>query len=572
MRIRPRLVLLYMLLLVMMGSAAHAHAEHRGPFEIFSHSCILKSDTPIAFEEAERSTQWNCSPDFRTADAPYVWLRFQLPADSAPELALRGMAAPIDRFTLLARNTDGQMVRTVFEQQDLRRWWTPGNYFAAPLPRDILPESTVYVELQHPSSRLMATELSIQPEVIAESERINRTFLYAACFGILIAVAVLSGLLGYFMHSLEAALHAIFCLCGAGYVLSASSLIFIVVPDLPLWSRLAINYGLLGLGVMLVAPILYLHLEKGIMTRAQKIGLVIAALGSLVAALTLPSSLLFGFKARMVFNLAFVPFIVVMLWIIVSATRRGSRAIVSFALAWAVLTLLATERMMRGTDFYFAPMWFDYLFFFGLAFQALVMTLAIAYQTGTLRKDRDRERVTARMAIETAMTDPLTRLPNRRDFERFDWSRANFVGFIDIDRFKQINDTYGHDVGDQVLQLMARSFGADDATGLVRTWRLGGEEFAFAMRAPSIEAAATAFNRMRNAASAELARKLPQIERAVTVSAGLVAMGPEARQSFRAADMALYRAKSSGRNRLCYETASGGMTTMFPANGNAQAA
>ena len=572
MRFVLRIATLCVLLMGMWSHASHAHVTSDQRFDIFSHSCMLVSETPIGFAEARESGQWNCRPDFRAAEAPYVWLRTTLPDSVGNDLVLRGMAAPVERLTLIVEGADGAVNRTVLNEADLRRHWTPGNYFAAPLPENVAPGATIYIELRQPLSRLMATELSLEAAEKATRERLSRTFFYSLCAGMLILVALLSGVLSYLMRSVSAGLHAIFSLGAAGYVLSASSIVFILAPDLPLWDRQAFSYALLGIGVMMVAPILYLHVDEGTLTRPQKIGLAVGTFGSLVAALALPLSTWFDFNARTVFHLAFIPFIVVLFWIIGSALWRGERSIIGFALAWSALIVLGIERVLRGADFYFAPMWLDYLFFFGLAFQALVMTVAIAYQTQTLRKDRDRERAVALSALETAMTDSLTRLPNRRDFDQFDWQRADFFGFVDLDRFKAINDTYGHDIGDQVLRVMADALSPNDDTGIVRAWRLGGEEFAIAMQAPSIEAAAIAFNRLRGEASARVARDVPQITRPVTVSAGLVALAPDPRKAFRAADVALYRAKTSGRDRLCYQTESGDLATMFPGTGTSQAA
>jgi diguanylate cyclase (GGDEF)-like protein len=161
----------------------------------------------------------------------------------------------------------------------------------------------------------------------------------------------------------------------------------------------------------------------------------------------------------------------------------------------------------------------------------------------------------ARRHRQDAETDPLTGLMNRRAlFERYDHRRLGaFVAVVafDLDNFKQINDSYGHAVGDDVLRLftviMRRN--SRPADQLVR---LGGEEFALVMPRILPENAGRVAEKIR----AELAAEFLQTDMGplrCTVSAG-IAFGAEGGSSFedvlRRADQALYDAKREGRNRV----------------------
>ncbi|MFV8630546.1 diguanylate cyclase [Ralstonia pseudosolanacearum] len=118
----------------------------------------------------------------------------------------------------------------------------------------------------------------------------------------------------------------------------------------------------------------------------------------------------------------------------------------------------------------------------------------------------------------------------------------------DLDHFKRINDTWGHAVGDLALQRFASL-----ATSVMRSsdliGRLGGEEFAVVMSRTTLEEAAGVVERLR-AAVAEADESLPS-GLAMTVSLGMTACHPgdTASEMLRRADLALYRAKESGRNR-----------------------
>ncbi len=159
-----------------------------------------------------------------------------------------------------------------------------------------------------------------------------------------------------------------------------------------------------------------------------------------------------------------------------------------------------------------------------------------------------------------SLTDPLTGLPNRRSTERALASAiavaersggAYAVALLDIDHFKQVNDRYGHDVGDQVLRTIGRvirdSLRPGDHAG-----RWGGEEFLVVLPSTGIEDAGAVVERIRRGVErTEMTR--PDGTLAVTLSAGVSAFPDSvaaADDVVSSADAALYRAKRSGRNAV----------------------
>ena len=155
-------------------------------------------------------------------------------------------------------------------------------------------------------------------------------------------------------------------------------------------------------------------------------------------------------------------------------------------------------------------------------------------------------------------SDALTGLANRRPFAEYlglsmDLARRKQIPtcmlLADIDHFKSINDTYGHDVGDMVLRAMAGMLrSACRARDLAA--RIGGEEFAVLLTATKLEDAVLVAERIRqNIGESPL---LPDGGR-VTVSIGVARYRPnESAHAFmKRADAAMYRAKAGGRNRVC---------------------
>jgi diguanylate cyclase (GGDEF)-like protein len=123
----------------------------------------------------------------------------------------------------------------------------------------------------------------------------------------------------------------------------------------------------------------------------------------------------------------------------------------------------------------------------------------------------------------------------------------HWLGVVDIDHFKQVNDTFGHLIGDEVLLLLSRlmrsSFRFDD-----RLYRFGGEEFVVLMRCGSERDAALAFERLR---ANVVHYQFPQVGH-ITVSVGFTEVQPTDTPSaaFERADKAVYFAKSHGRNQV----------------------
>ncbi len=123
----------------------------------------------------------------------------------------------------------------------------------------------------------------------------------------------------------------------------------------------------------------------------------------------------------------------------------------------------------------------------------------------------------------------------------------HWLGVIDIDHFKRVNDSFGHLIGDEVLLLMSRlmrsSFRFDD-----RLYRFGGEEFVVLMRCVDGEAAAQAFERLRGNVERH---PFPQVGH-ITVSIGFTELKPGDTPSgaFERADKAVYFAKGHGRNQV----------------------
>lgn len=201
----------------------------------------------------------------------------------------------------------------------------------------------------------------------------------------------------------------------------------------------------------------------------------------------------------------------------------------------------------------------------GLFWGDIVITPTVDAQGTTLGyvvviRDISEAHQTQQRLAQDAMTDPLTGLLNRRGLESAiavapattsDGSPASAAWImLDIDHFKRVNDTYGHEAGDTVLQQVAASMKAFARAGDLVA-RLGGEEFVVRLPAATLAVAVSAAERLRaRIEDSELIVGGHRLR--VTASLGVSTQAPGTAWSaaVQAADAALYRAKAAGRNRL----------------------
>ena len=164
-------------------------------------------------------------------------------------------------------------------------------------------------------------------------------------------------------------------------------------------------------------------------------------------------------------------------------------------------------------------------------------------------------------ARRDATIDHLTNLPNRRAFEdvfKTEWVAAQAemeplcLALCDIDFFKNVNDTHGHDTGDRVIRAVAQAL--DRISDSCHVARHGGEEFVLLFRGLDLAGANAALDaaRERFAARHFVDKVSGKAIGGVTFSGGLtdVFAHPDLSSALRSADEALYRAKEAGRNRI----------------------
>ncbi|MCI5075702.1 GGDEF domain-containing protein [Oricola sp.] len=205
----------------------------------------------------------------------------------------------------------------------------------------------------------------------------------------------------------------------------------------------------------------------------------------------------------------------------------------------------------------------------GLLISALMVGIVVfypmirrqAHEHGQWREKAESMEMKSQTFQRAALTDPMTGLQNRRYFDDAlaqymeEFSRIERplgIMILDIDKFKSINDTHGHDIGDEVIKGLADTI-RDYTRHHDITARMGGEEFAIVapnVALPELEKMA---NRLRLAVSSLVFNLGNNVRLKITISVGIAVWdGKETGGTlYKRADENLYAAKRGGRNRVC---------------------
>ena len=294
-------------------------------------------------------------------------------------------------------------------------------------------------------------------------------------------------------------------------------------------------------------PLLASYIERRVIVRQARRLLRLMLPVSLIPIALLPSVVYAG-KLDWLHDLVLLGFACILALGLAEAIRKGSRAALFQAMAWTPalgvgFAALLHELLIGGMMPYYLTAMVA-----AVMLEFVVTAMGVSDGFMRIRHERDRALADMRAAKLATALDPLTNIANRRGLEQHfnssSHSRPNGIAIVDCDHFKQINDRFGHDVGDKVLIAAAGGLQGGD----LFVARLGGEEFVLLVYSENWQdVAETARRRMTIA----IRDAVPDLPYPVTASAGLSAMQPEdtLQTAMKRADRALYAAKESGRNR-----------------------
>ncbi len=505
-----------------------------------------------------QAPQWRCDGSLADYRAPRAMLRFDL-ANSAEAPAW--FTTRVGDFSRIAISVidEGGAVRTASYTMDDAQLLGRGIKFALPLP-DVTDQSRAVV---------VAIDQGWVAPLVGDARLVASADEVRWPYDSLLAIAAICGLLVMpllFDLAFYRVLRARFLLWHwlsvfgmLGLTLATSGLILELV-ELELW-QLSLLFPLGSLvgvcGAAMFAADLF---EEGCLPertrRMLRIAAAITAASSLVYACKFPALREHGIE---VYYLAFLPLIALFFYALIQAMLRGSRAARYQFVACMPIWIVALVRILSNLGWGAAPQDQVLAFSAAIAFELIVTSLGAADRFMILKHERDNARARSAAMEAMAERDPLTGLLNRRAIEaRFaDLQRQGFdtMALLDLDHFKAVNDTHGHQLGDEVLRVCAGALQADGDRDSIAL-RLGGEEFMLLLRGPHARRRA---EELRRAITQCVAERIAALGTPVTASMGVIEMprGGLEPASFAdlyaRADRLLYEAKAAGRDRTLHE-------------------
>ena len=510
---------------------------------------------------------FDCSESKEVTRGPRAWVRMPFQAETiAPgAVEVRGQNNGLTTMQVHAVLDDGTILSSSFSEQQVIDSWRPKGRYGLTVPGTEHPEirsriQQVYVTIDNPPAlnSVMSTELA------SKKKWDDLKLPLSVMFAILCGMAIMPLIYNLFFYgALRYSFmlwHSLMIAATVTYTFSSSGLIFIAFPETSLMTKMLLNHWTLAIGFAASGFFLVRFVEQEkIAPWLQTAILASAMLPVFVTAFVMQIDGGYNVHARAYYHASFLPAFFLVLYAMVHALRRGSKAIWFQVAGWTPIILFGLDRVARGMDLYVGWTVLDYGLYFALVMETIILALGVANRILRLRQQHES---TLRKQVELTLladTDGLTTMNNRRAFERefgrnMHEHRYSHLAIIDIDFFKQVNDRYGHEIGDEVLRVVGREL---EATRHFAA-RIGGEEFTLLLKADSRDNRkkfpANTLTEICETLIRAVHDRVPEIQEPVTFSVGVASIGKRAslRSVMATADRRLYDAKNNGRNQVVW--------------------
>ncbi len=444
------------------------------------------------------------------------------------------------------------------DQFDLHKNWSMGNNlrFAIPMAGSGISRIEVgFRDMDAPG--LMRTIKAMDKADHAEFVQ-NWTVLVAVVIGVLFAAFTYNVFLLTWLHAPFQRWYVVWVAAACSYLMIWSGKILDVFPFMAGPSSARTSFLLVGLLVVSGAAFFFSLIEKDKLPQrlidVGQAGGILVAITSVIAAfdMVFPAA----YTDRM-FNFAMVIVTITLTIGCGFAAIRGSRAIWYYLAGWLPALALLGARIARNFDLLPQDDIIDKAGFEALAWEALILSLAIADRFRQLRREADATDSERRTLLRVATTDSLTGLGNRSLFQSLLERATPYVGgldvvAVDIDFLKQTNDMAGHDAGDALIVAVAERLRAAAGPSATIT-RIGGDEFVILLEGEARQRLDAV--RQMIALSAGVPLRHAGYDLTISICAGHAA-DPDGNANLQTvhklADLALYRAKAEGRG--CWRT------------------
>lgn len=554
---------------IMLPNSAHANNQTSNIINIADEICTLTGHKDADYKFLLRQkNQWDCSEDKFSKATDYLWLMADI-SDVQKQFSdpvIRMRTSRHGDVQWVRHFTDGEIItENITLEQMNDKWRTPYAIAVDISDNKGRKAQSIAIGIEKPwdPQNWQGIEILERDNDIALNNRNNQ---FNALFsGLLFAPILLNLVIFVIIKQRFIIYHSLMVVGIMVNHISWSGQLFDIIPSATMADRSIISHIALAL-VGFAASMLIRSICD-----PQKLGafcsklLIIASASCLIITILLmivsPAWPLIGSQ---IFHIFFVIMTVSALSSLVYASLRGDKLAMLQLVGLSLAIIISIIRVVRALGIWPDAPIMDWEFNVAVMLELLTISYVVALRAYQLRKSRDIAIQESKIMSQLAKRDPLTQLYNRRGFmEQYDKIAAlsekrainRALITLDIDLFKNINDEYGHDVGDKVLEqigvLLTQSCRDGDICA-----RLGGEEFALIISSPKINGIDAFANRLlKTIGSHEFSTENIKIG-TVTVSMGIIAMDMGQEKDFniyyKAADEALYKAKKAGRNCIHY--------------------
>ncbi len=509
--------------------------------------------------------KFDCSKDKYDFSGSKLWMKIPFKADSIPAGAVevQGDNNGLSSMAVHSLLADGSIKSAYFSEQQVIDSWRPKGHYGLPIPGSEDPVTrsqieTVYVSLDNPR---VASSITLV-ELTSKKKWDDLKLPLSAMFALLCGMAIMpffynTFFYGALRHSFML-WHSVMIIGTVVYTFSSSGLIFLAFPETSLTTKFLLNYWTLAIAIAASGFFLDRFVEPGKIAKwLRSLLLISAVLPVFVTAFVFQTIEGYDNNIRNYYHASFIPYLFVVLYTMLHALRRGSKAIWFQIAAWTPIIIFSFDRIARGMDLYIGIPELDYGLYFVLVLETIILAFGVANRILKLRLSHEH---TLKKQVELTLlaeTDGLTAIGNRRAFEKafkrnLHERKYHHLAILDIDFFKRVNDLYGHEIGDEVLRLVGREL----ANTRHFSARIGGEEFALLMKPnergsrksnPASELTSICETLIRSVHA-----NVPEIKQPVTFSVGVAAITKRTslKSVMAVADKRLYNAKNNGRNQV----------------------
>ena len=351
-----------------------------------------------------------------------------------------------------------QRLVDVDTQMAVRNWDANGNFWV-PIQQEASALTAIDVVVERPQSQAVFQRATLSGFGEASARNYSRIMLYMLICGTLLVPIVYDLLFFRVLRARFLFWHLAMTAGTLLYVLFNSGLIIVVMPEIPNLLRYAGIFVAMSLTILGLVKFSLQVLEENLASRRLRRVLEWSALANLLFAVLIAFDIEF-LRIRVIdlYLLSVLPLLAGMVVLLASALLRQSRAAAFLTAACSGLIIAGTAQVFASLGLFGMAELIDEAIYVALVILVVGTSAGVGDRFLIIKGERDRARLTAKKLGAMANSDGMTGLLNRRAFDQNRrLSAGHALLLCDIDRFKSINDTYGHQRGDAVLCHAARA-------------------------------------------------------------------------------------------------------------------